>query len=99
MALSSMVTNNRLNSVKRLQLNTVHQADGDMCRALNGVLAQLPYLKELNLLRSKLNRAEVECLANNIALPKLQVLKISLPLGGCSYPEEVLKLLKFGQLI
>ena len=69
----------------------------DMCKALNGLLLQLPLLEELDLRRSdRLGKFYIECLTSNITLSNLTYLKINLPLAPCSHPEKVLQSLTFG---
>ena len=67
----------------------------DDFKAWNGLLGQLYFLEELDLLEAVLDRSGVEYLTSNITLPKLHVLKISIPLGP-SHPEDVLRQLTFG---
>ena len=94
MALSSMDTNNKLHSIKCLKV-FVRFSDG-MCKALNGLLLQLPFLEELDLRGGRQGQFYIECLTSNITLSNLTCLKISLPLAPCSHPEKVLQLLTFG---
>ena len=94
MAFSSMVSNDRLNCIKYLAANG-GSTDDDF-EALNGLLGQLPFIEELNLLETVLGRSEVEYLTSNITIPNLQVLKISIPHALFSHPEDVLRQLTFG---
>ena len=90
MALSSVDTSNKLHSIKSLKV--VEITSYDMCKALNGLLLQLPLLEELDF-----NSDEViECFTSNVTLSNLTCLMISLPLAPCSHPEKVLQSLTFG---
>ena len=62
-----------------------------MCKALNGLLIQIPFLEALEFRYHTLDRFGIECLTSDITLPKLTVLRIGLPLTPCSHPEQVLK--------
>ena len=98
MAFSSMVSKDRLNCIKYLAANGSSR-DGstdDDFKALNGLLGQLPFIEELDLLETVLGRSGVEYLTSNITIPKLQVLKIVIPLAHSSHPEDVLRQLTFG---
>ena len=92
MAFSSMVTKDRLNCIKYLAAN----GSTTDFKALNGLLGQLPFLEELDLRKIVLGRSGVEYLTSNITIPKLRVLKISIPLAHSSHPEDVLRQLTFG---
>ena len=94
MAFSSMVSKDRLNCIKYLAASGGN-TDDDF-KALNGLLVQLPFLEELDLCRTVLGRSGVEYLTSNITIPKLRVLKISIPLAHSSHPEDVLRQLTFG---
>ena len=87
MAFSSMVTKDRLNCIKYLAANGITTD----FKALNDLLGQLPFLEELDLRRTVLGRSGVEYLTSNITIPKLRVLKISIPLAHSSHPEDVLR--------
>ena len=93
MALSSMDTSNKLRSIKRLKGSITSD---DMSKALNGLLLQLPFLEELDLIGDSQGKLYIECLTRNITLSNLTCLRITLPLAPCSHPEDVLKLLTFG---
>ena len=91
-AFSSLFTgNNSLKCLKYLDDKCSHEN----YEALNGLLSQLPFLEELDLLHNNLDKCEVLNLTSNITLPQLKVLKITPPMT-CSHPEEILKLLTFG---
>ena len=92
MALSTWITNERLQSIKLLRVS-VNDSDEDF-KAVNGLLSQLPFLEELDFCNKKLDKHGIECLTRNITLLQLQVLKIRLPLQPCSNPEEALLTLK-----
>ena len=94
MAFSSMVSKDRLNCIIYLAANG-GSTDDDF-EALNGLLGQLPFLEELDLSKTVLGRSGVEYLTSNITIPKLRVLKISIPLAHSSHPEDVLRQLTFG---
>ena len=94
MAFSSMVSKDRLNCIKYLAAN-VGSTD-DNFKALNGLLGQLPFLEQLDLSKTLLGRSGVEYLTSNITIPKLHVLKFSIPQAHFSHPEDVLKQLTFG---
>ncbi len=83
---------------KPIESLIVHQFEdvGEYPDALNGMLCQLPYLKELNILDYVLNKTQILSLTRKITLPQLQVLKMTMPQVYCSSPEQVLKLLTFG---
>ena len=93
MALSSIITRNDLNSIKRLRVT--YNSSDDMCKDLNSLLIQIPFLEELDFQYSTTGRFDIECLTSDITLPKLTVLRIGLPLAPCSHPEQVLKRLTF----
>ena len=98
MAFSSMVSKERLNCIKYLAANGSSR-DGstdDDFKAWNGLLGQLPFIEELDLLETVLGRSGVEYITSNITIPKLQVLKIVIPLAHSSHPEDVLRQLTFG---
>ena len=94
MAFSSMVSKNRLNCIKYLK--GVGDSTDDDIKALNGLLGQLPFLEQLDLRETVLGRSGVEYLTSDITIPKLHVLKISVPLAPSSHPEDVLRQLTFG---
>ena len=93
MAFSSLDTNNKLHSIKCLRVIFVSSG---MCKALNYLLIQLPFLEELDLPDLRLDKVGIERVTRNITLPQLATLKICLPLAPCSHPMEVLKSLTFG---
>ena len=95
MAFSSMVSKDRLNCIKYLSAYGSSITDDDF-KALNGLLGQLPLLEELDLRKTVLGRSELGYLTSNITIPKLHVLKISIPLTPSSHPEDVLRQLTFG---
>ena len=95
LALSSLASSNDLNCIKCLKLSNYGATDEDF-KAWKCILGQLPYLEELDLQGTHLSKSRIECLTNNVALPHLQILKITLPLTPCNHPEQVLKLLSFG---
>ena len=94
MAFSSMVSKDRLNCIKYLAAEG--SSTDDDFEALNGLLGKLPFIEELDLLEIVLGRSGVEYLTSNITIPKLHVLKISIPLAPSSHPEDVLRQLTFG---
>ena len=94
MAFSSMVSKDRLNCIK--YLSAYGSSTDDDFKALNCLLGQLYFLEELDLGQIVLGRSGVEYLTSNITIPKLNVLKISIPLTSSSYPEDVLRQLTFG---
>ena len=94
MAFSSLDNNNKLHSIKCLRV-PLNSSD-DMCKPLNYLLNQLPFLGELDLQNHRLDKVGIEQFTSNITLPQLTTLKISLPMAPCSYPIEVLKSLTFG---
>ena len=94
MAFSSMVSKDRLNCIKYLVANGV--CTDDDFKALNGLLGQLPFIEELDLRKTVLGRSGLGYLTSNITIPKLRVLKISIPRAPSSHPEDVLRQLRFG---
>ena len=94
-ALSSLASSNGLKCIKCLKLSNYHATDEDF-KAWKCILGQLPYLEEFDLQYTYLSKSGIECLTNNVTLPHLQILKITLPLTPCNHPEQVLKLLSFG---
>ena len=94
-ALSSLASSNGLNCIKCLKLSN-YKATNEDFKAWKCILGQLPYLEELDLRGTHLSKSGIECLTNNVTLPHLQILKITLPLTPCNHPEQVLKLLSFG---
>ena len=94
MTFSSMVSKDRLNCIK--YLTAYGSSTDDDFKALNSLLGQLPFLEELDIRRTVIGRSGVEYLASDITIPKLHVLKISVPLAPSSHPEDVLSQLKFG---
>ena len=94
MAFSSMVSKDRLNFIKYLAAKGGSTDDDFM--ALNGLLGQLPFLEELDICWTVIGRSGVEYLTSDITIPKLHVLKISVPLALSSHPEDVLSQLTFG---
>ena len=94
-AFSSLATSNGLNCIKCLKLGDTQATDEDF-KAWKCILGQLGFLEELDLRGTYLSKSRIECLTNNVTLPHLQILKISLPLTPCNHPEQVLKLLSFG---
>ena len=92
MAFSSVITRNKLHSIKYFQVFSYQLED---CKAINALLCQLPCLEELSL-GEELNKSDVHCLTRGVQLSQLRILNIELPLVPCSHPEEVLKLLTFG---
>ena len=95
LALSSLASSNGLNCIKCLNLSNFDATDEDF-KAWKCVLGQLSFLEELDLRGTDLSKSRIECLTNNVTLPHLQILKITLPLTPCNHPEQVLKLLSFG---
>ena len=95
LALSSLASSNGLNCIKCLKLSKYDATDEDF-KAWKCILGQLSFLEELNLQGTHLSKSRIECLTNNVTLPHLQILKITLPLTPCNHPEQVLKLLSFG---
>ena len=93
-AFSSVATSNKLRSIKSLKVFV--KSSDDMSKALNGLLLHLPLLENLDLDTGRRGKFYIECLTRNITLSNLTCLSICLPLGPCSHPEEVLKLLTFG---
>ena len=93
-AFSSVATSNKLHSIKCLKVFV--KSSDDMSKALNGLLLHLPLLENLDLDTGRRGKFYIECLTRNITLSNLTCLSICLPLGPCSHPEEVLKLLTFG---
>ena len=93
MAFSSMVSKDRLNCIKYLSAYG-GRTDNDF-EALNSLLGQLPFLEELDLRKMVLGRSGLGYLTSNITIPKLHVLKISIPRAP-SHPEDVLRQLTFG---
>ena len=94
MALSSVDTSNKLRSIKCLKVFV--KFSGDMCKALNCLLLQLPLLEKLDLHSVRQGQFYIECLTRNITLSNLAHLMISLSLAPCSHPEKVLQSLTFG---
>ena len=94
-AFSSLASSNGLNFIKCLNLSNNDATDEDF-KAWKCILGQLPYLEELDLQGTYLSKSRIECLTNNVTLPHLQILKITLPLTPCNHPKQVLKLLSFG---
>ena len=94
-ALSSLASSNGLNCIKCLILYNYDVTDEDF-KAWKCILGQLSFLEELDLRGTHLSKSRIECLTNNVTLPHLQILKITLPLTPCNHPEQVLKLLSFG---
>ena len=78
-----------------LKLSKYDATDEDF-KAWKCILGQLPYLEELDLQGTDLSKFGIVCLTNNVTLPHLQILKITLPLSPCNHPKQVLKLLSFG---
>ena len=95
LALSSLASSKGLNGIKFLKLSCYDATDEDF-KAWKCILGHLSYLEELDLRDTHLSKSGIECLTNNVTLPHLQILKITLPLTPCNHPEEVLKLLSFG---
>ena len=95
LALSSLTSSNGLNCIKCLKLSDYDAIDEDF-KAWKCILGQLSFLEELDIRGTDLSKSGIECLTNNVTLPHLQILKISLPLTPCNHPEQVLKLLSFG---
>ena len=94
-AFSSLASCNGLNCIKCLKLSNYYATDEDF-KAWKCILGQLSFLEELDLQGTHLSKSRIECLTNNVTLPHLQILKITLPLTPCNHPEQVLKLLSFG---
>ena len=93
MAFSSVITRNKLHSIKYLEVYKSKYKSEDY-KAINALLYRLPCLEELSL-RRVLNKSDVHRLTRGVQLSQLRILKIELPLAPCSHPEEVLKLLTF----
>ena len=91
-AFSSVITGNKLRSIKCLEVCEYLPED---YKALNALLCLLPCLEELSLLEVQLKKSDVHCLTRGVLLSQLRILSI-VPLAPCSHPEEVLKLLTFG---
>ena len=94
MALSSVDTSIKLRSIKCLKVFV--KFSGDMCKALNCLLLQLPLLERLDLRSVRQGKFYIECLTSNITLSNLTHLMISLSVAPCSHPEKVLQSLTFG---
>ncbi len=83
----------KLKLIKNLE---VYTEKSETIEALNGLLKHLPFIEDLDLSHIMLDEYRVKYLTDGITLQCLKVLKITLPLvPHCSYPEEVIKLLKF----
>ena len=95
LALSSMDSNNKLADIKALKCDVAMLSD-ESSAALNDLLTQLPSLEEIDLQGLKINAGSAELFTKNVRLPQLSSLKLSLPMAPCSYPEHILRLLKFG---
>ena len=95
LALPSMDQNNRLVSIKAVKCKVAMLSD-DASAALNGLLSQLSSLEEIDLQGLKINAGSAELFTKDVRLPQLSSLKLSLPMAPCSYPEHILRLLKFG---
>ena len=85
----------KLKSLKSLQFHN-KRCTNDNLVGLNCLLRSFPFLHELDLFDTSLNKSGIEAITTGIVLPHLKRLKISLPLMSCSAPEEALKLLTFG---
>ena len=95
-AFLSSLSESTLIRIKELKWNNSWSDSCENYEAMNILLSELPSIQKLDILRINFSKLVFFILTRNVKLAKLEVLKIRFDRILFSYPEEVLKLLKFG---